>query len=437
MTEVTTAAVGADSAPHSEPDVSVVLAVYDGMPYLRRCLESIEAQTLAADRIEIIAVDDGSTDAGPGFLDHFAQYSRIPTRVLHQENSGGASRPRNAGLTLARGRYVFFMDADDYLGEEALERMVAMADRNETDVVLGKVIGVNRGAPRSMWGRNLNRADVFSSNIKFTLSAQKLFRRELLMRHEMRFDESLKTGEDALFTMEAYLRGNGVSVVADYTCYYLVGREDGKHLTKSGSYTLRFDSAQALMHLIAQFVPAGPHRDQLMIRPFLITLLPQFGPGLLTQNEEIQEHKLALARPLTDAYWTPGVAALLKVDERLRLHCVATERMDLLRDVLAFIKDKKRPAALLDSRRRTLFLAYPHFRDRSAGIPDTMYEVTAREALTSDTLRWAPRHPQWNRLCRTAFSTGRRAVRRYPILRRAIHRIPLAHRLPSAPSARR
>src|SRR4051812_26637629 len=216
----------------SDPDVSVIVGAYEAMPYLVRCLESVEAQTLPAGRIEVIAVDDGSTDGTGEYLEKFAAQTPIPTRVIRQPNSGGPSGPRNVGLDLARGRYVFFLDADDHLGEEALERMVAMADENGTDVVLGKVIGVNRGAPQSMWGRNLPRTDVFSSKIKFTLSAQKLFRRDLLTRHGMIFDESLVTGEDALFTMEAYLRADGVSVIADYDCYYLVGREDGKHATK-------------------------------------------------------------------------------------------------------------------------------------------------------------------------------------------------------------
>ena len=169
----------------------------------------------------------------------------------------------------------------------------------------------------------MERTDVFSSNIKFTLSAQKLFRRALLERHGMRFDESLFTGEDALFTMEAYLRADGVSVVADHTCYYLVGREDGKHVTKSGSYTLRFDSARALMDLIADLVPAGARRDALMVRPFLVTLLPQFGPKYLKDSEEVRRHKFELAKPLMDAYWTDEIARRLKVHERLRLHLVA------------------------------------------------------------------------------------------------------------------
>lgn len=71
--------------------------------------------------------------------------------MIRQENSGGPSSPRNVGLGKATGRYVFFLDADDRLGPEALERMVAMADRNGTDVVLGKVEGINR-VPRCRCG---------------------------------------------------------------------------------------------------------------------------------------------------------------------------------------------------------------------------------------------------------------------------------------------
>ncbi|HLL32534.1 MAG TPA: glycosyltransferase [Streptomyces sp.] len=366
--------------PVTQPDVSLIIGAYEAMPYLVECLASVEAQTIDPARMEVIAVDDGSTDGTGECLEEFAARAPMPVTVIHQENSGGPSGPRNVGLAKASGRYVFFLDADDRLGPEALERMVAMADRNGTDVVLGRVEGVNRTAPKSMWGKTLERTDVFSSNIKFTLSAQKLFRRGLLTRHDMRFDESLWTGEDALFTMEAYLRANGVSVIADYTCYYLVGREDGKHVTKTGSYTLRFDSARALMKLVADMVPAGERRDTLMVRPFLITLLPQFGQKFLKDGEEIRRHKFELAKPLMDAYWTESVARRLKVEERLRLHMVAEQRPDLLVGMLEFLKSKKPPAALLEKRRRHLYLAYPYFREPKAGIPDSLYRAEPREA---------------------------------------------------------
>ncbi|MFC0054809.1 glycosyltransferase family 2 protein [Streptomyces actinomycinicus] len=392
----------------TQPDVSVIIGAYEAMPYLVECLASVEAQTIDPARMEVIAIDDGSTDGTGECLEEFAARAAMPVTVVRQQNSGGPSGPRNVGLGKATGRYVFFLDADDRLGPEALERMVAMADKNGTDVVLGRVEGVNRTAPKSMWGKTLDRTDLYTSNIKFTLSAQKLFRRALLDEHGMRFDESLWTGEDALFTMEAYLRADGVSVIADYTCYYLVGRDDGKHVTKSGGYTLRFDSARALMKLIADMVPAGDQRDMLMVRPFLITLLPQFGPKFLTDSEEVRWHKMELAKPLMEAYWRPGVAHRLKVHERLRLHLVAMQRSDLLLDVVKFVKAKKQAAAVLEKRGTRLYLVYPHFRSRAAGIPDEIYLAEAREARAFEGYREA-----------AANSFLRRAVRKVRRMLRA------------------
>jgi glycosyltransferase involved in cell wall biosynthesis len=358
------------------PDVTVIVGAYEAMPYLVRCLESVESQTIGADRVEIVAVDDGSTDGTGEYLEEFAARSAVPTTVVRQANSGGPSGPRNVGLGRARGRYVFFLDADDYLGDEALERMVAMADRAGTDVVLGKVVGVNRGAPQSMWNATKDRVDVYNSKVIYTLSAQKLFRRELLERLALRFDEDLRTGEDALFTLEAYLRGAGISVISDYICYYLVGRDDGKHVTKSGTYEWRFDSMRAMMDLIHRLEPAGPKRDFLMVRPFTVGMLQQFGPRVLKESPEVRRHKMELAAPLMDAYWNDGVARRIKVAERLRLACVAKGRTDLLVDHLEFLRAKTVPDVIRSRGGDKLYLAYPHFRDRSAGLPDSAFEVT-------------------------------------------------------------
>ncbi|MFJ8883974.1 glycosyltransferase family 2 protein [Streptomyces sp. NPDC102402] len=393
----------------STPDVTVIIGAYEAMPYLIRCLESVEAQTLPAGRMEIVAVDDGSTDGTGEYLEEFAARTAIEMRVVRQENSGGPSGPRNVGIGLARGRYVFFLDADDYFGEEALERMVAMGDRAGTDVVLGKVIGVNRGAPKSMWSRTEERVDVHRSKVIYTLSAQKLFRRDLLERIGLRFDERLETGEDALFTMEAYLRGAGVSVVADYVCYHLVGRDDGKHATKRGSYTLRFDAMEAMMALIHRLEPAGPKRDQLMVRPFTVGMLQQFGFGLLKRPPEEQRHKMELAAPLMRSYWTDGVAGRIKVAERLRLACVARGRLDLLTDILRYLRSDEVPDLVSSDRGDRLFLAYPHFRDADAGLRDSDYEVTVPDWRGGDRVSRPKRargaSPQQS-------STARRVARR-------------------------
>ncbi|MDQ0842762.1 hypothetical protein QFZ68_002442 [Streptomyces sp. V1I6] len=363
------------------PDVTVVVGAYEAMPYLVRCLESVESQTMGVDRIEIVAVDDGSTDGTGEYLEEFAARSKVRTTLVRQANSGGPSGPRNVGLSLARGRYVFFLDADDFLGDEALERMVAMADRAGTDVVLGRMAGRGRGVPRSMFNETVERADVYSSRIIYALSAQKLFRREMLCRLGLTFDESLPTGEDSLFTMEAYLAGNGVSVVADYDCYYLVGREDGKHATRRGTYADRFEALTGLTRVIARLEPPGPRRDLLMVRPFTVGLLQQFGPGFLRQPESEQRDKLRLAAAMT-GYWNEGVAGRVRVGERLVLECVARGRLDLLRDMVEFTAAKSVPEVLREprtGRRGRVYLAYPHFRDPAAGLSDQSYAVTVSD----------------------------------------------------------
>lgn len=415
------------------PDVSVVVGAYEAMPYLIRCLESVEAQTLGPDRIEIVAIDDGSTDGTGEYLEEFAARTAIPTRVVRQANSGGPSGPRNVGLGMARGRYVFFLDADDYFADESLERMVAMADRAGTDVVLGRVEGVNRGAPSSMWNRTADRVDVYGSQVIYTLSAQKLFRRSLIERLGLRFDETLKTGEDALFTMEAYIRGNGVSVIADYTCYYLVGRDDGKHVTRTGSYTLRFEATGALMALITALVPAGPKRDRLMVRPFTVGLIQQFGHGMLNQPDAIRQHKLELAAPLMERYWTRGVAARIKVSERLRLECVALRRLDLLADMLAFIQAGTVPEVVHRGRARTPYLVFPHFGEKRSGLQDASYEVTVPDWLGKPGLRRIEA-PQ---AVRRRKSLARRVARRVRTQVRALAVLKSSGEIPTRPGPTR
>ncbi len=94
----------------------------------------------------------------------------------------------------------------------------------------------------------------------------------------------------------------------------------------------------------------------------------------------MRKHKLELAAPLMRAYWTPGLARRLKVQERLRLTCVAEGRLDLLLDILRFLKDKKKPKAVRKGLRGRLHLTYPHFGE-DAGLPDAAYELTVPERI--------------------------------------------------------
>ncbi|HXX03137.1 MAG TPA: glycosyltransferase [Xanthobacteraceae bacterium] len=106
------------------PKVAVVIAAYNAEAFIKETLESVFAQTLAD--IEIIVVDDGSTD---GTSDILRRYSDRRLTVIHQKN-GGVSAARNAGLAAVRAPYVFFLDADDMLAPSALSRMASTLDQN-------------------------------------------------------------------------------------------------------------------------------------------------------------------------------------------------------------------------------------------------------------------------------------------------------------------
>lgn len=115
------------------PKLSIIVPIYKVEEYLRKCVDSLLAQDLPLDEYEIILVDDGSPDACPQICDSYAaEHDNI--RVIHREN-GGLSAARNAGLNIAKGEYVCFVDSDDYWEENVLGGLMAQVEREELDVL--------------------------------------------------------------------------------------------------------------------------------------------------------------------------------------------------------------------------------------------------------------------------------------------------------------
>ncbi|MBB0242838.1 glycosyltransferase [Streptomyces alkaliphilus] len=373
------------------PDVSVIIGAYNAMPYLTRSVQSVLDQTIGSDRIELIAVNDGSTDDTGDELDRFAKAHPSTVRVIHQENSGGPAKPRNVGLSLATGRYVFFLDADDYLGPEALDRMVTMADENNTDVVLGKMVGVGgRGAPKSMFRQDQPKTDVFSSRAYWTLNPMKLFRRELIEQHNLRFPTDMKTGEDQLLVGPAMIHAAGISILSSYDCVYWVTRDDGGNTTVvTGGAAPRVIILSRMLPLAGELVKEGSRRDHLFARHIQFELTRALGWLLREPNEGVSRALFDELHAVISQWDTAGAVCSLSAIVRLQHHLVREGRFEESLAVLRYMEEDpgklggKRPGSgmkMLPSevsvRQGKIFAHYPFFRDASLGIPDDVYDIT-------------------------------------------------------------
>lgn len=123
---------GTKTSKQSGPKVSVIIPAYNTEDYLRECLESAVNQTLRD--IEIICVDDGSTDASLAIMKEYQ--ARDPRIIIISQPNKGVSAARNAAMRCAEGRYVCFIDSDDYLDTETLEKTVPLAEENNLDVLV-------------------------------------------------------------------------------------------------------------------------------------------------------------------------------------------------------------------------------------------------------------------------------------------------------------
>lgn len=237
---------GSDSAIK----VSVVVPTYNTGEYVERCAASLFGQSMDAADYEVVYVDDGSTDDTPQRLR--AVVAQHPNaRLIEIEPSGWPGRPRNVGVQNARGTYVQFVDHDDELGHEALERMYAFAARNRADVLLGKMTST-MVRPRALWRRSIDACTVENEQLMQSLSPHKMFRRAFLLEHGLRFPEGRQMLEDMIFVTAAYLKAERIGVYADYPCYYWLRREDGGNNTaqRYASDLHYFDGLRTVLHQV-------------------------------------------------------------------------------------------------------------------------------------------------------------------------------------------
>lgn len=256
----------------SRPDVTVIIPVYNCERYIPETLQSVFDQNLSDDRLEIIAVDDGSTDDSLPIMRKLAE--QHPNMVVESiPNSGSASAPRNRGLELAHGEYVFFLDADDKFADGALEQLLAVAHKTGSGVIACKLapFGPSKRAsalPSRAFKKTQLAVDFIDSKAFTTLGVLKLFRRSILEDHQIRFPPGYAVGEDQPFTMLAYFYSPHVSILSDRIYYWARGRDDGTNVTSIGQpATEHFKKIKQLIEIVASFDLPPERRDFLLERP--------------------------------------------------------------------------------------------------------------------------------------------------------------------------
>jgi glycosyltransferase involved in cell wall biosynthesis len=221
-----------DAATRPQPSgrvLTVGIPVFNGRSLLRNCIQSVINSTFPRDRFEIVIADDGSTEpetlaileefeeglaADPGFF-----------RVIHLgTNSGGAARPRNRILDEATGEYIFFIDSDDTIGNEALERIAEALATTPADWIAIHQAPVD--GRRAVFKVRHPHAEVPRGKALTTLTVHKVFRRAEIERQRLRFDEGLPSGEDVAFAFSYILNAERFLMLGGYDYYYLTQHAD-------------------------------------------------------------------------------------------------------------------------------------------------------------------------------------------------------------------
>lgn len=232
-----------DKNPEEEPlAISVIIPVYNREKEIAKCLTQLAQATFDHSQFEVIVADDASTDQTIEVVEKF-QKDFEHLRVLRlPQNSGGASVPRNQGLEQARGKWVVFVDSDDYLTPHALEDAYQLAMKEEeTDLVCMPYFraadsrrALGRScfqSPTAVTGMDFLETKLYNSlNI-----VGKLMRKEVVDRYQLKFPTKIRVREDNWFSMKLYAVVRKIAFLGNKKDYYFCGEWDTVSLSKIGT----------------------------------------------------------------------------------------------------------------------------------------------------------------------------------------------------------
>ncbi|MGY0024414.1 bifunctional glycosyltransferase/CDP-glycerol:glycerophosphate glycerophosphotransferase [Streptomyces sp. YJ-C3] len=357
--------------------LSVVVPVYNIEDYLAECLESIAAQTLTD--LEVVLVDDGSTDDSPRIARAFA--ARDPRfRYVRQDNAG-LSAARNTGVRHAdpAAVYLTFVDSDDVVPQDAYERMIASLQRTGSDFATGNVWRLNERGRQQAWQykwltRRRERTHITRDRqlLSDRVAWNKVFRRAFWDRHAFTFPEG-KLYEDTPVMIPAHFLAESVDVLDDHVYYWRV-REGSitRRRTDVKGVRDRIAACDHVSRFLAERFPDRPELkrtyDTSCLRDDFVYFLDGLPMGGPEYRQAFCDDTAAFLRRAD-----PAVADGLPLDLRVKWHLVRERRLDDLVRLLSFERRNGTAFQVRGSLRRSA--AYPGL----TRLPERLVKVGKRE----------------------------------------------------------
>lgn len=253
--------------------ISIILPIFNIENFLERALKSIINQTMDLADIEVIMVDDCSTDNSRKIMEKYSNKYPNFISLYHQENSGGCGFPRNTGLEVASGEYVIFFDADDELLPENCEKLYDAIRKYDADIAFGRYervyphlnkveisespfsVDLSKYYPKDKFqnidfskNNKLDKSNeiIFAENLQNNYDLLKLapsvwtkmFKREFLIKNDFQFQRY--AAEDLVFVLNTFLKANGIVLLNNYAgyIYYKYDVSENESMTNNVSFRL-------------------------------------------------------------------------------------------------------------------------------------------------------------------------------------------------------
>ena len=225
--------------------ISIIVPVYNVEKYIQKTFDSILNQTIGFENLEVIFVDDYSTDNSKNIIDNWAKEYNNVISIHLDSNSGYAGKPRNIGLKKASSNYVLFLDSDDYLVEDACERLYNICQDTKSDITIGGYTNVSHGKRNVHNIKGKEKIEICENpkeEIKLMDLAPaigaKLFKKDLLINNNIEFHTDIP-GQDLVFVCETYFNANSITFLNNYSVYNRLIR-DGDDKSVSNNVNIEY-----------------------------------------------------------------------------------------------------------------------------------------------------------------------------------------------------